>query len=417
MDASPKSVYVVMSAIYKDSHMLPQLINHLKNLEKPDDKYCNELLYVIVIEEKDKETTEAILKYKDLPENWHFVVVPQGVGPQTKPNALNAGWRYVNKTLGITKGYLTVFDAEDRPQSDQLKKAVLVLSSNKPSVAAVQARLVVTNDNGSVIDALFRGKIWAMLFSMAYELHFSLILPLLSEAGFVPLGGTSFHMPIHILNEIGGWDAWNPTEDLGLAVELSRKRYETLVLDSVTYEEAPTQFKNRLKQLTRWMKGYIITWMAFWKNPNCYMHEMGLRRTLVFMSVVGGGATLPVLNILVWLLTFVYFATRSAAIEALFPPVVYTIGMILMIFGNIGFLYSTLVALIKGNKPHLIKWAILFTVVHWIMLSIATVRAYMQIVMGAAHYWENTYHEPTVEETAELYVSRELTTFVDNMGK
>jgi cellulose synthase/poly-beta-1,6-N-acetylglucosamine synthase-like glycosyltransferase len=73
-----------------------------------------------------------------LPPHVRVVVVPSG-GPQTKPKALNYALAFVRSELVV------VFDAEDRPEPDQLRMAAAAFAKAGPDLACLQARLNVFN--------------------------------------------------------------------------------------------------------------------------------------------------------------------------------------------------------------------------------------------------------------------------------
>ena len=65
------------------------------------------------------------------------------------------------------------------------------------------------------------------------------------------------HFRTSVVREIGGWDAYNVTEDADLGFRLARFGYRSVTLDSKTMEEAPTSFAAWLPQRSRWMKGWL----------------------------------------------------------------------------------------------------------------------------------------------------------------
>ncbi len=78
---------------------------------------AEKLEILLLLEEEDEETRQAAAA-ADCPSTITFVVVPRG-GPQTKPKACNIGLFFAHGE------FLVIYDAEDRPEPDQLKKAVI----------------------------------------------------------------------------------------------------------------------------------------------------------------------------------------------------------------------------------------------------------------------------------------------------
>ena len=107
-----------------------------------------------------------------------MLVVPDGK-PRTKPRALNYALQFA------TGDYLVIYDAEDRPDPDQLRKAAGRFRDAPREVVCLQARL--TFDNAS--------ENWlSKQFAIEYASLFAGILPMLDAARLpLPLGGTSNH--------------------------------------------------------------------------------------------------------------------------------------------------------------------------------------------------------------------------------
>lgn len=107
-----------------------------------------------------------------------MVTVPPG-GPRTKPKALTYG-------LPFARGdFVVVFDAEDRPEPDQLRRAAAAFRDN-PELGCVQARLQPDH----------LGSWLARMFALEYAANFEILLPALAARRLpLPLGGTSNHFP------------------------------------------------------------------------------------------------------------------------------------------------------------------------------------------------------------------------------
>ncbi|HAG99178.1 MAG TPA: glycosyl transferase, partial [Ktedonobacter sp.] len=138
-------------------------------------------------------------------------------------------------------------------------------------------------------------------FTAEYSLWFDLILPGLQQAKLaIPLGGTSNHFPTQILRALGGWDAFNVTEDCDLGLRLSRYQMETVVLNSTTYEEANSKFKNWIRQRSRWIKGYMQTYLINMRRPWRYLRPGRLREFASLQLVIGGKTAFLFLNPFLW---------------------------------------------------------------------------------------------------------------------
>ena len=88
-----------------------------------------------------------------------------------------------------------------------------------PEVACVQAPLEIANRGAGIV---------ARMFAFEYAALFRGMLPWLSANRLLlPLGGTSNHFRRAVLEEVGGWDPYNVTEDADLGMRLARFGYRT----------------------------------------------------------------------------------------------------------------------------------------------------------------------------------------------
>jgi len=244
-------IYTVLVPMYKEPEVAQKIARAVTNLNYPVDKLDVKLL----LEEDDAPTRAKIAEVFDsLPPCVEVIIcptVPKGQ-PRTKPRACNWG---LEKARGK---YLVVFDAEDQPERDQLKKAVIAFrrleAKGKSHVACLQAKLNYFNARQNALTRFF---------TLEYTTWFDLFLPGLHAVRTpIPLGGTSNHFKTDVLQQIGGWDPFNVTEDCDLGMRLARKGNSTEILDSTTWEEANSHTGNWIRQRSRWIKGYFQTHMV-----------------------------------------------------------------------------------------------------------------------------------------------------------
>ncbi|PZR44042.1 MAG: hypothetical protein DI537_61670, partial [Stutzerimonas stutzeri] len=233
----------------------------------------NELDQIKLICEADDQETLDALALTRLGRQYEIVEVPPG-RPRTKPKALTYA-------LGAARGeYLVIYDAEDRVDPLQLEEAWRTFEAGPSDIACLQAPLVVTNARESWLSALF---------ALEYAGLFRVLLPHLAAARLpVPLGGTSNHFRTRVLQQVGGWDPYNVTEDADLGLRLYRLGYRFGTLTRPTYEEAPIGRDAWLGQRTRWFKGWLQTWLVLMRHPSRLVSEMGLWPSLVFQVLIGG---------------------------------------------------------------------------------------------------------------------------------
>src|SRR6266516_68096 len=365
--------YTILCPLYREAEVVPQFVRAMQALDYPTDR-----LQILFLTEEDDEATRNAIEAMHLPQHFSIVTVPDGQ-PRTKPRACNFG------LLQATGDYLVIYDAEDIPEPLQLKKAVLTFANHDSDLACVQAKLNYYNTKQNLLTR------W---FSVEYSLWFDLMLPGMQQAKLpLPLGGTSNHFRLEILHRIGAWDPFNVTEDCDLGLRLARSGLKTIVLDSTTYEEANSQVKNWIRQRSRWIKGYLLTYLVYMRQPLHYLRQGRLREFLSLQLVIGGKTAVLFVNPLMWLLLAVYFPLHSILADTyhtLFPGFILYMSALCFFAGNFFYMYTLLIACMKRGQYGLIKWA-LFAPVYWAMMSIAAFLALFQLIFKP-HYWEKTEH-------------------------
>ncbi len=363
-------VYTLMLPVYHEHEVLAALVESVSKLDYPRNRLDVKLL----VEEDDDETLAAV-SGMDLPPYFEVLVVPD-VGPRGKPRACNCGLRYARGT------YVVLYDAEDRPEPDQLKKALLAFAAGGESVACVQAKLNFYNRDQNLLTR------W---FTVEYSTWFDLYLPGLNHLQApIPLGGTSNHFRVRQLREIGGWDPYNVTEDADLGVRLARQGLRTSVIDSVTYEEANSQLGNWLRQRSRWVKGYIQTWLVHMRHPERLYGDLGPAGFLAFQVMVLGTFLAYFLNPIFWFLVVAWYATHAAAIEALYPGPLLYVSALEFLAGNFLFVLVAVMGALRRGYFQGVKYAFA-SHLYWALMSIAAFKGLAQLVTKP-HYWEKTRH-------------------------
>jgi cellulose synthase/poly-beta-1,6-N-acetylglucosamine synthase-like glycosyltransferase len=363
-------VYTILCPLYRDAGVLPQLVKACSELDYPAAKLDIKLL----LEEDDVETLEVV-KETALPKNFEVLVVP-AEGPRTKPKACNYGLQFARGD------YVVIYDAEDIPEPAQLKKALTIFRRQDIGIGCVQAKLNYYNPKQNPITR------W---FSLEYTSWFDFFLPGLVELGLpVPLGGSSNHFPTHLLRDLGGWDPNNVTEDADLGMRLHRAGYQTALMDSTTLEEANSDFVNWMRQRSRWGKGYFISWLVLMRHPRLLLRDVGWRGWVSSALTLGGTFGVALLNLLVWMMTLLWVLAQFDIIAYLFPPAIYYIGMVELLFGNFFFLYMGIWCA-AHRRDYDLTHAALFAPVYWLMASIAMIKAAIQAVSRPT-FWEKTVH-------------------------
>ena len=326
-----------------------------------------------MLEATDSETIAAARALK-LPPHFQIVIVPDGE-PRTKPRALNYALQFATGDL------LVIYDAEDRPEPEQLLRAASHFHRASREVVCLQARLTFDNAMENWISRQF---------TIEYGALFGGILPMLGAARLpMPLGGTSNHFRIAALRSVGGWDAHNVTEDADLGLRLYRCGYRAEMLDSVTYEEACCRLWPWVKQRTRWLKGWMQTYAVHMREPRRLARELGLRGFLAFQGHFAG----VVIAALVHPLSYVLIIHDGLTFEASHTALSRNLWLLATFNLIAGYVASLALALsvMRGRRARRLLPHLLFIPLYWLMISAACYRAVYQLV-SAPHYWEKTEH-------------------------
>ncbi len=366
-------MYTVLCPLYKEGHILPQFITSMSKLDYPKEK----LQILLLLEQDDSETIEKA-KSMNLPDYIQTIIVPHS-NPKTKPKACNYGLKYA------TGEFVVIYDAEDVPESNQLKQAVIAFNNSDRNIACIQAKLNFYNPHQNILTRIFTAE---------YSVWFDLVLTGLQSINApIPLGGTSNHFKTNTLRELGGWDAFNVTEDCDLGIRLVKKGYRTAILNSTTYEEANSNVMNWYRQRTRWIKGYIQTYFVHMRYPREFISHYKDPHIITFQLIVGGKVTSMLINPLMWILTITYFIFRpivGESIESLFPAPVFYMSIFSLIVGNFLYVYYYVVGCAKRNHDDIIKY-IVFVPFYWLGMSVAAYTAIIHLIYKP-HHWAKTVH-------------------------
>ncbi|MEO8756405.1 MAG: glycosyltransferase family 2 protein [Devosia sp.] len=362
--------YTVLVPMYKEAAVLPLLAKALKGLDYPASK----LEVKLVLEEDDTETIDAAKALK-LPGTFEIVRVPPSQ-PKTKPKACNYALQFCRGE------FVTIYDAEDQPEPDQLKKAVLAFQAGDPSLACVQARLNYFN----------RSENWlTRMFTLEYSQWFDFLLPGLDWLKVpIPLGGTSNHFRLEVLRKVGAWDPYNVTEDADLGVRLAQEGYSVGVINSTTYEEANGVLKSWINQRSRWIKGYMQTWLVHMRHPIQLWRSIGAKGFFSFQFFIGAPPLTMLLAPVLWAITLLVWLTHATNLGWLFPEPFGTMALFNLLLGNLFLVYFGVIAALKRRYYDLVPVGVLLPV-YWVLHSIAAYKAFWQLLFNP-HYWEKTTH-------------------------
>ena len=363
-------------------------MRNMYNLNYPKKK----LDIKILMEEKDEETINeakalglfgsSTKKVEGVPEDKYDefmslfdpLIIP-AADITTKPRACNYG-------LIRAKGDLCViYDAEDNPDPDQIKKAAIVFMRLHDRVVCLQSKLNFYNSDENTLTR------W---FSIEYANWYEFYLQGLDwiEAP-IPLGGTSNHFHKKGLDELGRWDPYNVTEDADIGIRLARQKLKTDMIDSYTYEEATNSAKNWIKQRSRWYKGHLQTYLVHMRQPFKLYKDLGTKNFFKLQLTFGTSVFIPLINPILWGLLAATLLLPSM-FGWIVPSYLAPICLINLFIGNLSYLSIYVIACVKLKKYRSVPYALAMPI-YWVLHSIASWRGFLQLITKP-HYWEKTSH-------------------------
>ena len=381
LDDAELPIYSILVPVYKEPEVVPRLLKALSRIDYPREK-----LDVLLLMEEDDLETIAKAKEAAPPSFFRFILVPESL-PRTKPKACNYG-------LNFCRGkYVTIYDAEDIPEADQLKKAVAAFESGGDNLICVQAALNYFNAGENYLTRMF---------TLEYTYWFDALLPGLDRLKLpIPLGGTSNHFRLDKLQQLGAWDPFNVTEDADLGIRASCNGYTVGVIRSTTYEEANKAYKNWLRQRSRWIKGYMQTWLVHNRNPLILLRKVGLKDWLSYNLFIGGTVAIFLINPLMWVFFALWILFQPAWMNEVFAGWVWYVAFFSLIVGNGTAILLNMIGIFKRRNYKLIGYA-LTNPIYWAMHSISSYIALWQLITKP-FYWEKTDHGLTSVNTDNLF--------------
>lgn len=363
----------VMVPLLRENEIAGALIKRLSRLTYPKS-----LLNVVLVLEANDTITRDTIACTKMPDWISVIEVPDSEGPTTKPRALNYALDFCPGRI------IGVWDAEDSPAPDQIEKVVMRFQQAPANVACLQGILDYYNSRTNWLSRCF---------TIEYATWWRLVLPGIAKLGFViPLGGTTLFFKRDILEKLGGWDAHNVTEDADLGVRLARHGYVTELLPTVTHEEANCRAWPWVRQRSRWLKGFMITYFVHMRNPRQLIKDLGFARfmglQMIFLATFSQFAFAPLL----WSFWVTLMGGTHPVATTLGAGAVFAI-VSLFVLSEILSITMGVVAVSGKNHRHLVPWVLLMPV-YFTMGALASYKAlYEMIVMP--FYWDKTEHGVT----------------------
>ncbi len=363
----------VMVPLLQEREIAGQLIHRLSQLTYPKS-----LLEVVLVLEAGDTLTRETISRTTLPDWMSVIEVPEGGGITTKPRALNYALDFCTGSL------IGVWDAEDWPEADQIEKVVSRFHNAPDDVVCLQGILDYYNSRSTWL---------ARCFTIEYAIWWRIVMPGIARLGLVvPLGGTTLFFRREVLEELGGWDAHNVTEDADLGVRLARHGYKTELLPTVTREEATSRAWPWIRQRSRWLKGFLVTYCVHMRQPLRLLNELGFLRFMglqtIFLAAVSQFAAAPPL----WSFWLTLFGVVHPVTHTLGSSFVWGLAGV-FIATEILSLFLGLAAVGRREHRHLIPY--LPTMMLYFGLgALAAYKAIWELVR-VPFYWDKTQHGVT----------------------
>ncbi len=363
--------YTVLVPLFREGAVARRLVAALNALDYPAHKLDIKLL----VEEVDAETRAALARMT-LPDHFEVLTLPDGQ-PRTKPRALNFGLAFARGEL------LTIYDAEDIPDPGQLRHAAATFSTLPDEVACLQAPLAWYNADETPCSRML---------AIEYAAHFDVMLPFLADMGApLPLGGTSNHFRVHALRAAGGWDAHNVTEDADLGLRLARLGWRCGVLEeTLTLEEACTDWRGWRHQRARWIKGWLQTWLVHMRAPGELLRACGWRGMLSLQAVMGAGVFAALAHPLFLAVVAADLLNPARHDTSWGDTLLCALSLTVLMTGYGASAIIGLIGLKRRGLTRLAPWLALLPL-YWLAISTAAWLALWDFIRRP-HHWRKTRH-------------------------
>lgn len=369
-EAFPLPKVSVLVPLLNEKEIAGKLIERLNRLTYPKS-----LLEVVLVLEADDTVTRETIAATQMPCWMSVIEVPHSDKLTTKPRALNYALDFCRGSI------IGVWDAEDAPEPDQIEKVVTRFQDAPENVACLQGVLDYYNARSNWISRCF---------AIEYATWWRMILPGVAHLGLViPLGGTTLFFQRDILEKVNGWDAHNVTEDADLGVRLARHGYVTELIPTVTYEEANCRAWPWVKQRSRWLKGFLITWMVHMRSPGALLRDLGLLRFLGVQTLLLATFTQFACGPLLWSFWVILAGFEHPVTSTLGAP---TAQFMMWFFIGAEMLNLTISMVAVSRREHRHLMAYVFTLpLYYPMAAISAYKAMKELVLEP-FYWDKTEH-------------------------
>lgn len=344
-------ISVVIPAYNKEDSIL-NTVNAVKSIDYPNDR-----IEIIVVDDGSKDRTAEIAMKID---GIRFFKKGYNSG---KSDTVNFGIKNANGEI------IAIIDADSYPEKDSFKKMIGYFDD--PETGAVTASCFVKN-TGKLIEKLQAVEYFLIAFGRK-------ILDFVDSVYVTP-GSLSMYRK-KLLDEVGGFDTNNITEDIEIAWKILKSKYKNrMCLSAKVYTDVPDNLRKWWRQRLRWNVGGFQTVHKyrdsfFKRNLNMFglfvvprffiSHVLSITGFFVFVYVSGKEI---VQKSMYWLFSIQNGNTIFEVPRLFLIPSVFTFFIFLLFAFTLIFTYIGLKTMNKANIGFKASFTILFYLVFYLTL-------------------------------------------------
>lgn len=366
----------IMVPLLREKEIAQALIARLSRLTYPKAL----LDIVLVLEERD-EVTRQTLANTNLPPWMKVIEVPCTNGVTTKPRALNYALDFCRGSI------IGVWDAEDLPAPDQIEIVAHHFHCAPPEVVCLQGILDYYNPRANWLSRCF---------TIEYATWWRIIMPGIARLGLViPLGGTTLFFRRDALEKVRGWDAHNVTEDADLGFRLARYGYRTQMIPTVTHEEATCRPWAWVRQRSRWLKGFMVTYLVHMRSPRRLLADLGPLKFWGFQVFFIAALSQFLLAPLLWSLWLVLLGMPHPLQGVVNHSIIFSLAGFFALCELVSICFG-LVAVSGKEHRHLMAWAPTL-MLYFPLGTLACYKAVYELV-AKPFFWDKTQHGHSLDQ-------------------
>ncbi len=281
----------------------------------------------------------------------------------------------LNNMLKHTNGeFIVIFDSDFVPSSDFLKRIVQPFVHDK-KIAAVQAKWTFINQNQNLV---------SILASTILNVYHYITLPFIKnfrQRSF--LCGSAEAVRKSTLDELGGWDNGNLTEDIEYSIRSLNKGYKIVYLPELKCDsEVPYTPKDLYKQQMRWAYGVIYSLKKHFREL-LFNRQINLADKAC-VGIVVGGYFLALSLAGLFVFGFLSLVTHPPA-PIDWYRLFYELGRNILITS--GLLISSAVSMIQSNNAKKIVPMVASSFTFGIITTYYVNKGILKAILGRPMHW------------------------------